>query len=310
MEVLRRHRAPKTPVVVARAVRVGGRVGDRDDARRPGPRCGRHAHAADRRLVDHGSSITAPGRRASTRRGAIRVEPAGPRRALRARSRRRGLEDGAGGGPTMTGRPRSRAASSLAIVWVPPLSLGDDEVDAVAVDQGELAFARAQGPGRGRPRAAAAAAGQAGRRADEERASWTCANAARPWRPVVSRTRVPRVGRVWPPRAGRRPGASDPRRARPTRPLEAAEAGRRPPPRFRRRRRDALGERMGGVDDRDDAMLLQPPRGGCGPPKPPIRTSPTGSRGFATRPASEVVRSAPSSCRTPASSRASAVRPG
>jgi hypothetical protein len=45
------------------------------------------------------------------------------------------------------------------------------------------------------------------------------------------------------------------------------------------------------------------------PPKPPIRTSPSGSRGRLTRPASEEITSAPAAVSSAASSRASPVPP-
>ena len=102
----------------------GGRargVGVGHDARGGRPRRGRHAHAADRRLVDDPHDRR-PGRRGSTRRGATRPERA-PRSAPSRPRSTVGTSGRGGRRTTITGSPRSRATSSLASVCVPPLSL-------------------------------------------------------------------------------------------------------------------------------------------------------------------------------------------
>ncbi len=75
-------------------------------------------------------------------------------------------------------------------------------------------------------------------------------------------------------------------------------------------RRDRLGERVGRVDEGVHVLLAQPGGQPSGPPKPPVRTSPTREPGRVTRPAREVVTRTPDrAARSAARRRASVVPP-
>ena len=160
--------------------------------------------------------------------------------------------------------PRSRAASSLASVSAPPLSLVTRTSIACARDAARARRRRVNGP---RSSSTAWRGGQrrVGRvdAADRNHASSAPAKAARPWRPVVRKTRAPSAGDS----AGRglergpRPSASGRRRRSPSRALAAAAAARRRPAQAAARGGgDALGERVRRVDDRGDLVLAQPRR--------------------------------------------------
>ena len=182
----------------------------------------------------------------------------------------------------------SRAASSLARCQLTAAVLGHHELDPVAVDQRALARRACTDRGRAAARATPAAAAAAGRHSGSETTRRRSPRTrSSPWRPVVSSTRRPSAG----DRGGRAVEVVDPdpsgrpARSRPARSLEAQQRHGRCGARDRGRGRDPLGERMGGVDDRPDPVVGAASRASAsGPPKPPIRTSPAGSRGRDTRP--------------------------
>ena len=280
--VLLRHRAPDTPVVVARAVGSGEEavtvttLGGLDAA------VGRHAYAAHRRLVDDARDRQRRGAPARVHAAALSGVSAGPRGGLGDSWGRSATWAGRGGrSTTMTGRPRSRAASSLAARVVAAAVLGHDEVDGVAGRSG-----RARPPAcRGRGRAARSQrrgsggsggstqrmrnqASPSGERAQalaaggEEHALAEVSDLVRGLRkggdavPAVAAAaatspgaRGAGAGSRW----SRRPARPRPRSARRT----GGWRRRRPRPRSRSSQRASAS----------------------GPPKPPMRTAPSGSRG-------------------------------
>ena len=136
------------------------------------------------------------------------------------------------------------------------------------------------------------------------------ANARRPWRPVVRSTRWPRspilsaASERVATRCQRSPGCGDqPGRSRRRSGIAvvaqacAAEA----------EIRSANG--WVASTTASTAFSSSQRASASGPPKPPVRTAPSGSRGLATRPASEVVTAMPSATSAAASVRASAVPP-
>ena len=297
VEVLRSHRADgDAGRRRARGRRAGG-VGLGHDARRARPRRRRHAHAADRRVLDDAHDRAAS-RRASTRRVATRRERApspaaasteasvgdvGPRRAAHDDHRQPALPRRV----ELGSRVRSAAV------------LGDDQVDRVVIDERQLPIERVRAAieqdlaaGRKRRAGRVDAADQEpgvvdAREAGESLAAGRQQDALA----LAPDGRGGRVEIVDPVPAVA--GALGPAGA-----LEAQHrhaGGRRGP---RRRCGDALGERVRGVDHgaRRGARRAsaRAPRGRrsrrCGP-------RPSGSRGLATRPASDEVTATPARCR-------------
>lgn len=224
---------------------------------------------------------------------------------------------GAGRRTTTTGSPRSRAARSFAAVAEPPLSLVTS-TSMRCSRSSAVSPSTVYGPRSSRTRARRGSGGSGGstaRTRNRTSASSSPAKAARPCRPVVRNT---------PPSGPQRPGSDAAASA-----AEATECHRSPGPSVQPgRRRASSGTPVAAAACA--AWRLMTAANGCvasttastpcpaiqrtipaAPPNPPVRTVPTGSRGAATRPASEVVTYGRG--RTPASAaasrRASAVPP-
>ena len=280
----------------ARGRRAGG-VGLGHDARRARPRRRRHAHAADRRVLDDAHDRGRAAARlhpASLPRVSAAPSPGPPRR--RPRSGRRAAAGGARRSPRS---PRSRAASSLASRVRPAAVLGDDQVDRVVIDERQLPVERVRAAieqdlaaGRKRRAGRVDAADQEpgvvdAREGGEALAAGRRAGRARP---------CPR----WPrrPRRGRRPSASGRRGARSSRGARGAGSARRRPARpAPPRRRCARANGCVASTTAATRCSASQRASASGPPKPPMRTSPSGRRGLATRPASDEVTATPARCR-------------